>query len=58
MKLGEVLKKWRTMSDIGIRQVAKDIGISAATLSRIERGESMDGRTLALIQAWLFREAA
>jgi len=56
MKLGEVLRKWRVMADLGIREVAADMGISAATLSRIERGESMDGRTLGRIWSWLVRE--
>jgi len=53
MKLGEVLKKWRRMSDIGVREAAKEIGISHGTLSRIERGEAMDGNTLAKILVWL-----
>jgi len=54
MKLGEVLKKWRRMSDIGIREASKQMGISHGTLSRIERGEAMDGATLIKILTWLF----
>lgn len=56
MKLGEVLKKWRRMSDIGVREAAKQIGVSHGTLSRIERGEQMDGQTLIKILTWLFAE--
>lgn len=54
MKLGEVIRKWRKMSDVGIREAAKEIGVSHGTLSRIERGEVMDGKTLVKILAWLF----
>ena len=31
-----------------VEEAAKSIGISFSTLSRIERGETIDGRTLAL----------
>ncbi len=41
------------MSELGIREAAAELGISPATLSRIERGESMDGATLAKILHWL-----
>ena len=53
MKLGEVIRKWRAMSELGVREVAKEIGISHGTLSRIERGEAMDGLTLTKILIWL-----
>jgi len=56
VKLGEVLKKWRGWSELTVRDVAKDMGIAASTLCRIENGEMMDGRTLAAIMQWLFRE--
>lgn len=41
------------MSDLGIREVAADIGVSHGTLSRIERGEAMEGETLAKVLVWL-----
>jgi len=44
--IGEVLRAWRMHNEIGIRVAAKMIGTSAATLSRIERGEAMDGKTM------------
>lgn len=53
MRLGEVIRLWRKMSDLGIREVAADIGVSHGTLSRIERGEAMDGNTLAKVLVWL-----
>lgn len=54
MKLGEVIRKWRAMSERGVREVAKEIGVSHGTLSRIERGEPCDGVTLVKIAMWLF----
>lgn len=53
MRLGEIIRKWRVVSEKGIREVAKEIGISHGTLSRIERGENMDGQALAKILCWL-----
>ena len=44
------------MNRLTLRDGAKAIGIGYATLSRIERGMDMDGRTLARVFAWLTRE--
>ncbi len=57
MKLGEVINKWRKMSDVNIRDAARDMGVAAATLSRIENGKPCDGDTLAAILRWLMAEA-
>jgi transcriptional regulator with XRE-family HTH domain len=57
MRLAEVLRSWRKMKDLSIRDVAHSVGVSAATLSRIERGENMDGVTLAKIFKWLTEAA-
>lgn len=53
MRVGPVIRKYRAMTERNIRDVSKEIGISAATLSRVERGEEMDGETLARILKWL-----
>lgn len=53
MKLGEVLRKYRRVKDVGLRDQAKVFGIGAATLMRIEQGYDMDGKTLAKILNWL-----
>lgn len=53
MRLGKVIRYWRKMADIGIREAAQQIGISHGTLSRIERGEAMEGETLAKVLGWL-----
>lgn len=56
MRLGEVLRKWRLMSTLNTRDVARDIGVSAPTLNRVERGEAMDAVTLSKILVWLFKK--
>lgn len=53
MKLGELIRLYRNIENIGIRDLAKELGISYSTLSRVERGEMMDGKTLAALLHWL-----
>jgi transcriptional regulator with XRE-family HTH domain len=51
--IGVVLRSWRDHQRLGIRDGAKTIGISHATLSRIENGKPTDGKTLLRLMAWL-----
>lgn len=53
MRLGEVLAGYRFNRGIGVRKLAAEIGISAATYSRVERGYPMDATTLLAIWRWL-----
>lgn len=53
MRLGAILHKYRTMSDLSLRELAMEIGTTAPTLSRIERGEMMDGETMVKILVWM-----
>ena len=53
MNIGAVLRSWRYAEKIGVREAAKEVGLSVATFNRIERGELMDGATLATILQWL-----
>ena len=53
-----MLRCWRKMKDLTIRDAAKEMGIGFSTLSRIENGETMDGVTLAAILAWMLRGTA
>lgn len=53
MKINKIIRKWRVMSELPVREVAKEIGISPATFSRFERGEDTTGETLAAIMRWL-----
>jgi transcriptional regulator with XRE-family HTH domain len=56
MRLAELLKVHRAMEGFGLRDFAKDLEISPATLSRIERNENMDGKTLAKLISWLLKD--
>lgn len=58
MKLGSLIADYRYANRIGVREVAKEIGTSHATLSRIERGENFDADTMAKIMLWLFSDSA
>lgn len=51
--LGAALKAWRDKRDLGVREMAKILGTSPATVSRIERGLQPDGKTLINIVKWL-----
>ena len=54
MTIGKLIKAWRNTNRIGIRETARSIGISAATLSRIERGKACDATVMLQIINWLF----
>jgi DNA-binding XRE family transcriptional regulator len=53
MNVGLCLSAYRHERGLGVRALAKIIGTSSATLSRIERGEGCDSRTLAKVLLWL-----
>ncbi len=55
MMLGILLRAWREKHRMGVRGAAKQIGISHATLSRIENGKATDGQTLWRVLNWLIR---
>lgn len=53
MKLGIVIKKYRLMSEMDLRSLAKEIGIGAATLMRIEMGHEPSYTNFKKILDWL-----
>lgn len=53
LRIGKVIRRWRLMEERTLREVGKEMGISAATLLRIEQGEACDSGTLALLLTWL-----
>lgn len=57
MQLGAVIADYRWVNRIGVRELAKQIGVSAATLNRVENGKPCDGATIIKIQAWLYAPA-
>lgn len=54
MRIGEVIRCYRRIKDVGIRETGIEIGISHGTLSRIERGEQIDAVTMMKLMRWLF----
>lgn len=51
--IGLLLRAWRAHEQIGVREASRRIGISPATLSRIENGNNVDGNTMLRLMAWL-----
>ena len=56
VRIGSVMRDWRWENKLDIRQGAALIGISPATLSRIENGKACDSRTFSKLLTWLFCE--
>ena len=56
-RLGRLLVLYRSLRQIGVRELATEIEISAATISRIERGHAMDADTLLKVWQWLLAGA-
>lgn len=54
MRLGGIIADYRWANRMGVRELAKEIGVSHPTLNRFERGENCDAATLTTIMAWLF----
>lgn len=53
MRLGGVIADWRWANRMGVREAAKIMGVSSATLCRLEQGRNCDADTLAKIALWL-----
>lgn len=54
MKIGRILKTYRVINEIGVRALAAELGVSAATVSRIEKNNPMDQATMLALITWLF----
>ena len=56
MRIGEVLKDWRLMEKLTLREVAPLTGIPVPTLQRIEQnaGKGIDGETMLKLVTFLF----
>lgn len=55
--LGAMLHLYRTVHRYGQRAVARETGLSHATICRIERGGKMDLDTWLRLQAWLLAKS-
>lgn len=51
--LGRMLRLYRAHREITVRELAPAIGVSVATLSRIERGAECDVPTFLKLVSWM-----
>jgi DNA-binding Xre family transcriptional regulator len=58
MRLSKALKLMRATENIGVREQAKKIGISPASLSRIENGKDCDAPSTVKLIVWLISSDA
>jgi DNA-binding Xre family transcriptional regulator len=56
MRIALLLKKWRLINEIQVKELAAELGISKATMYRLESGGGIDGETLMKIFNWLTQE--
>ena len=52
-RLGRWLTTYRAIHGLGVRELAHRIGLSAATLSRLERGGGIEATTLIRLWLWI-----
>ena len=53
--ISEMLKLYRQSRDLSMRDCAKEIGVSCATLCRIEAGKDCDMKSFSKLLNWLMR---
>lgn len=56
MKLGKLIKAYHYHNELTSEQVAEEIGISQATVSRIENGKPVMSDTLGALLQWMLEE--
>lgn len=56
--LGVVLRRYRLLGEMQQRDLARLIGISAATLCRMERGHTPDAVTLLKLWTWFLKNGS
>lgn len=58
-RLGEVIRCYRKMKDLELKELAKDMGINRTALSRLEAAEGMPGASvLVRVMVWLLNPEA
>jgi len=55
MMIGKLLRLWRESMGLSCRDAAQRLGLSHATLNRIERGGHCDTVTMLKLLNWLFK---
>jgi transcriptional regulator with XRE-family HTH domain len=54
MNIGKLLRSYREVNRKSIRDLSKEIGLTIATLSRVENGKPVDLRITLVLINWLF----
>lgn len=54
MRVADLLINWRFINKLTQRDAALQIGISASSLCRVEKGSTPDGETVVKLVAWMF----
>jgi len=57
MRIGKVIRKWRVSTEVTIRDLAKEMGLDAATLLRVEQDKEPSSATLKAILFWLLLDS-
>ncbi len=55
--LGKMLRLYRMVRNLTLRDMAPQVGISHATLMRIETGQAIDAETLLKLWTWMLSAA-
>ena len=50
-----MMAAYRESERIGVREMARELGVSSATLSRFERGLPCNSRCLSLVLLWMLQ---
>lgn len=56
MRIGAVLRRWRLYREVSLRSLAKEIGLTPSTLSRLETGENIDAASMWKVWQWLMSQ--
>lgn len=56
MIFGKMLKAYRDKFDLSQEVIAKEVGASKPTISRVENGKDVSGSVMMRLLAWMMRE--
>jgi transcriptional regulator with XRE-family HTH domain len=57
MRIGRIIHRWRWIEGKSQTSVSKEIGVSKATMSRLEHGKQIDAESLMKVMNWLTANA-
>ena len=53
--IGKLIRAYRAVHDLDLRQFGNTVGLSAPTIMRIEQGHTMNAHTWLKLQQWMIR---